>query len=251
MDSAVKYNFADFTEKNYGALLKFAKREYKFISYGDIGTAHGKFIVLRHDIDFSPHRALSLATIESKLGVRTTYCIQLTSMFYNVLEKDIRAIFLKIKKMGHVLGLHFDSSVYNIKTIKQMRQYIQREKKILSQLLGCELNIISFHNPTHKELSINRLKIAGLINTCAPRFMQKMKYLSDSNGYWRHERLEDILRYNQHKQLHVLLHPEWWQKEILSPWNRIKRCIHGRSKFVLSEYRSQLHKAGRKIINGK
>ena len=55
-------------------------------------------------------------------------------------------------------------------------------------------------------------------------------YVSDSNGYWRFERLPEVLAAGAHERLHVLTHPEWWQEEAMSPRERILRCIAGRAR---------------------
>ena len=53
-------------------------------------------------------------------------------------------------------------------------------------------------------------------------------YISDSNGYWRFDRLPEVIAAGAHERLHVLTHPEWWQEEAMSPRERILRCIAGR-----------------------
>ncbi len=57
----------------------------------------------------------------------------------------------------------------------------------------------------------------------------KVPYCSDSNGYWRHHRLEDVLHEATDAQLHVLTHPELWQDTVMSPKERVYRCIAGRA----------------------
>jgi hypothetical protein len=41
-------------------------------------------------------------------------------------------------------------------------------------------------------------------------FRQEVGYCSDSNGYWRVRRLEDVLREAKDERLQVLTHAEWW-----------------------------------------
>ena len=65
------------------------------------------FCVLRHDIEFSIDRALTMARIEAdEVGVKSTYTVQLRNNTYNALsQKNIEAI-QEIKKLGHSIGLH-------------------------------------------------------------------------------------------------------------------------------------------------
>ena len=89
----MKLNKKDFTEKNYLKILKNINSNVIFFSEKDKKKS---FTLLRHDIDFSPHRALALAKIEKKIGVRSTYFIQLTSLYYNVFESSVTKKFFKI-----------------------------------------------------------------------------------------------------------------------------------------------------------
>ena len=56
---------SDFTTATYAGLLDLAKHHFKFIRFNEIKD-NGRFILWRHDIDCSPHRALHLAKIEYK-----------------------------------------------------------------------------------------------------------------------------------------------------------------------------------------
>jgi hypothetical protein len=48
----------------------------------------------------------------------------------------------------------------------------------------------------------------------ASEFFKKMKYLSDSNGFWREGDLTKHLGAHEHFQ--VLVHPDWWfEKDLL------------------------------------
>lgn len=70
-------------------------------------------------------------------------------------------------------------------------------------------------------------------------------YVSDSNGYWRYQRLSDVLENSENEKLHILTHPEWWTPEIMPPRERISRCIEGRSAKQHAIYDEALRKAGR------
>ena len=65
-----KYNFSDFTESHYNLLLKTAKKNYTFESFGTKSVK--SHIILRHDVDLSVHRALALAKLEKKHNVKST-----------------------------------------------------------------------------------------------------------------------------------------------------------------------------------
>ena len=57
-----KYNFDDFTLDNYRRLIKLAKEKgFQFILHKDAFDSNRKDIIWRHDVEFSPDIALSMA----------------------------------------------------------------------------------------------------------------------------------------------------------------------------------------------
>ena len=105
------HNISDFTEKHYRYLIKTAKKNYLFEPFTT--KTKSPHILWRHDIDFSIHRASSLAKIENELGVKATYFLKLHSEFYNLFEKSIFEKVLKIIEFGHNIGLHFEHHFYD------------------------------------------------------------------------------------------------------------------------------------------
>jgi hypothetical protein len=51
-----------------------------------------------------------------------------------------------------------------------------------------------------------------------------------------------------HKRIQVLTHPEWWQKEVMRPRQRIQRCIDGRAKKIAMLYDKLLQEWGRENV---
>lgn len=243
-----EFNFSDFTTSHYRSLLQKAKENYIFSRYHTLDK-NSKFILWRHDIDFSPHRALRLAQIEKEEGVISTYFIHLHSEYYNVFEKEIFTIIKKIIDNGHDIGVHFDSHFYDLKTEEDIEKNLLKEKEILEKLFDIAIHAFSFHNTNPFIMSCQKMKYAGLINTYAEYFQKEVKYCSDSNGYWRYERMMNILEASSAFRLHFLTHPEWWQEDIMSPWQKIQRAIDGRSEKNKKYYRNFLDSAGMKNID--
>lgn len=244
------YNFDDFTEESYAQLLDLAVSRYKCISYSEIQSIEGaqEFILWRHDVDVSPHRAYALAEIENQHNVQATYFIMLGSDHYNLFENEIKTLFLKIVSLGHKVGLHFDPTLYSIMSRKELEHYLKFEKSILEKLLNVEITSFSFHNPTDEMFKYDNLLYAGLINTYAKDIKEKFLYCSDSNGYWRHKRLYDFLIEPIVGNRQVLTHPEWWQEKPLSPRDRISRSINGRAQKRHMHYDESLQRLGRENV---
>lgn len=243
-----KYHFEDFTLSNYRKLLRLAKQNYDFQNYVNFDTST-KYILWRHDIDFSMHRALKLAQLEAQENIKATYFVMFRSEFYNLMEAEISDLVFQIKNLGHDIGLHFDSHFYNIKTEEELEKYLMFEKELLEQLFQLQVHAFSFHNTTPFTMSCQNEKYAGLINVYANYFQTEVGYCSDSNGYWRFRRLEDVLQKAEDSCLQVLTHPSLWQDEPMAPRQRVLRGIQGRANKTIQWYDKTLAKYGRKNID--
>lgn len=238
------------TVEYYRKFIQVAKKQYKFISYEEIKTIEENYILWRHDVDFSPHRAYSLAKIEYNEKVKATYFIQLNSEFYNVFEKNIKEKFIEIRNLGHDLALHFDPTNYEIFNLEDLEKYITFEKEILNNFFNINIKVVSFHIPTKEILELGRFQIAGLINTYSKYLKENTFYCSDSLGFWKYHNLEDVLQDN-HPNLHILTHPEWWTKEEMLPREKIQRAIDGRASYCSQYYDDLIDGLGRENIGKK
>lgn len=80
----------DFTVKKYTQLLIALK-------------SCGLQFHIRHDVDLKPENSLRVATIESELGIKTTYYFRMVSESYD--ESVIREIY----SLGHEIGYHYET----------------------------------------------------------------------------------------------------------------------------------------------
>lgn len=229
MENKEKYYYNDFTYDNYRKLIRLAKNSYIFRFYNNF-IKDEKFILWRHDVDISPQSALILAHIEKEEGVLATYFFHLHSRYYNLFEDEIMSIVFKIIEMGHAIGLHFEPDISKTENDIVFIEKLVLEKTFLENIFNCEIFTFSIHNPS--EFIIKKFtayRYASLVNTYSSYFQNEVGYCSDSNGYWRHRRLEDVLRLADDERLQVLTHPAWWQDKAMSPHDKIKLCIDGRA----------------------
>jgi len=240
-------NDTDFTEENYKRLLNLAKSRYRFCDYME--TASEPLVVWRHDIDYSPNRALGLARIDAECGLSCIYHVMVTSRYYSILERETLDNLRMIAGLGHQIGLHFDIEVLGTDLTPDAEVILERigfEKSILQDLLDIEPNSMSFHNTIlNRERITDAQNVAGMINVNAQEVFQSYKYISDSNGIWRRDRLEDVLAEETHQRLHVLTHPVWWTPEAMSPAERLRRAIKGRARSGLNVYFDLMKQDGR------
>jgi len=227
-DNASLYHFADFTRANYRRLVVLAKERFTFRTFTSFSETE-RFVIWRHDVDFSPHSARRLADIEAEEGVVATYFLHLHNEFYNLLERDIAKCVKAIISRGHRIGLHFDHHYYHAAKPTDIDLRLTQERQILADTFGCEVDAFSFHRPDAASMTYRTLTYSGMVNAYAEYFLTNLSYCSDSNGYWRNRRLEEVLVDPSVERLQVLTHPAWWQDSVMSPRERIERCIDGRA----------------------
>lgn len=231
MTNREKYNFDFFTIDNYNKVIQLAiDRGFQFILHKDDFNSERKDVIWRHDVEFSTEVALKMAEIENRAGVRTTYFFQLHTDYYNILSPYHSNILREIKKLGHHIGLHFDSHYYSIDSEEKLDKHIRLDTEYLEKLFEIKLDTFSFHNTNPFILSCEGYKYGGLINVYSSFFKTKYNYCSDSNGYWRFEKLDEVLSDPSVKHLQVLIHDGMWSEKVLSPRQRIIKCVMNNAK---------------------
>jgi hypothetical protein len=249
MSNNEKYNFSDFTFDSYRSYLKLAKSKYIVRNYTNFKKDEN-YVLWRHDVDYSMHRALKLAKIEAEEEFQTTYFLHLHNEFYNLLESDITSLVKHIQDLGHKLGLHFDITYYLNNNFENfdLESHIAIEKKILEDYFEEPIEAVSFHNPRLLNINFNNDTYSGMVNAYNAYFSTDVKYVSDSFGIWRYNRLEDEIKAGN-KRLQVLTHPEWWTEEVTSPKERIWHSIDGRSENNRRYFESVSKQYGLELID--
>jgi hypothetical protein len=250
MTNREKYLFADFTLTNYKRLIELALQNgYRFSDYDLECDGNQRSIIWRHDVEFSVHIACKMAKIEHDLGVNAHYFVQIHSEFYNTFERGIYDLLLQIRDMGHSIGLHFDSHFWQVNTKSKLECFLQRDKRLLEELLDIEVKSFSYHNTTPQLLEMNELYYAGLLNVYAKEIRTRYRYCTDSTGIWRYERLEDVLNDDSIRLLQVLTHDGMWQDVAMAPRKRVMKCINGRMLRVTHFYDESMIKLGQRNID--
>jgi hypothetical protein len=137
----------------------------------------------RHDVDFSPAAAVSMAKFEAERGIRSTFYVMTRSAFYTPEEAVVLAA--TVSGLGHRVGLHVD-----LRTMPLGR--LRRPGNLL----------VSFHCPDE---SVLWREFDGFQSAYAP--VWKGRYFSDSRGRFAHGDPEDAFG---GEPLQIGLHPEWW-----------------------------------------
>ena len=243
----IKKHAEDFTIKHYRKLLEIAKENYQFVFYNEINFDIN-FVLWRHDCDYSLNRALELARIENEMDIKSTFFINPHCWFYNIFEKNQTDLIMKILNFGHNIGLHFDAGYYDVKHENELNDLIAFEGMMLENFFDTKIDVFSFHNPTAYLLTCEQSEYGGMINCYSRTFKDEISYCSDSNGYWRHQRIYDFLLSSDKNNIQVLTHPGWWLDVVKQPRDRILRALNGRRDHVMQSYDDELKIFKRKNI---
>lgn len=202
-----------FTYSYYQELLRALKRfDYSFSGYEDWHDSDHP-VILRHDIDFEPSKAIRMAQIECEEGAKSTYFFLLRSDFYNAFSPRTISVMNELIEMGHSVGLHFDEVAYGGGS-SDIAANIQNEMTILEAILGtsrkARISAVSMHRPSQAVLE-GDIEIPGVINSYSALFFTEFKYLSDSRHHWRTQPLPAIMS-GEYPRLHILTHPFWYHE---------------------------------------
>lgn len=205
--SSLQYRLA-----NYEALLEsFQTAGYKFSSFDSDGPPEHKEILLRHDVDLSLGRALAMAELERELGVRSTYCVLLSAPVYDLTAPQNVRTLKRISKLGHDIGLHFDSHRYwnaaEAPSAESVAANVAHELAVLSRLIGEDLSTASFHIPPDWVLD---REFGTFTNTYAPQFFSEIGYVSDSSQKWC---TDDPFPNGLADTFQLLVHPGLWHTD--------------------------------------
>ncbi len=233
-----------FSYANYRRLLLDAKATGAVCDYADVlKNAPEQYVIIRHDVEFSPLRAWKLGMIEAEEGISSSFFFQLTNNAYNAFSALNIGRMRQLTALGHHVGLHFH--LQGRSDLNAIVERIQYEADLLSHELGTAIDRFSFHRPTAQVLAAN-LDIPGLINAYAPQFFTylpalsdstpvSVKYVADSRNEWSYCApwpWPNASFFSENKRVQILCHPYSWSDEGPDILNNLLN--------VLSEGRSEL-----------
>lgn len=101
----------DFTLKRYIALLETLREEdYKFEVFEEfLISDNARAVVLRHDVDKYPGRALQMAEIEASMGIKASYHFRIGKETFNPL------IIKKLIALGHEIAYHYEDLSHTVR----------------------------------------------------------------------------------------------------------------------------------------
>ena len=225
-----------FTYEYYKKLLRTCLDQgYTFSYFNDdkkINDVNQKIVILRHDVDFDPDKALEMSAIEQQMNIPSTYFFLLNSKFYNIHNTHVYHTIQNIQSNGHRLGIHFDEASYE-ESNTDLSQFIQKEIYFFQELFKQPIAVISFHRPTSNVL-LNKINIP-IAHTYSERYAQHMKYLSDSMKQFKEGDLIDIITSGKYQKIQLLIHPFWWNETVTTSTEDYNNYVTFKNKELQKE----------------
>lgn len=201
----------EFTYDGYTEFLKYLKKCYKIGPFRDFSKSTFKrFLILRHDVDASLEAALKMARIEKSLEIHSTFFVLFSHKLYNLSEKDDLTLLREISKLGHEIGLHYDTSVYK-SYYRDFKETLKSEIELLESLLNTKVFSIARHNPSMSNEEDPFSTFKDCINAYDPEFCTN--YVSDSCKAWNTKDLINLLNFNP-DTAQLLIHPFLWTEDV-------------------------------------
>lgn len=191
-----------------------------------------KFIIMRHDVEYSVERAYELAKVEESMDFTSNYFFQWTNNSYNILSRRNMDMIKDMHERGHNIGLHY--ALNGLTDMEQVRKRIVQEMNILSEMFGFKITQFSVHRPS-KDVLRENIKLPGIINAYQDEFFTfgenitedsqvAVKYLSDANHIWRYG-YPDEKNILGHEKVQILTHPFAWTKQGYDNFENYKTLI--------------------------
>jgi len=224
----------NFSLDHYFDVLDCAKKTHQIGPIKDFYKLqkNNRFLIIRHDVDFSIDRALELAKLEREHGITSTYFILLRSQYYNALSEINIEKINQFLELGHEIGLHYDSSF--AKSNDQILDMVTKEIELFSNVLKYEITSIAPHNVslTSKTIKYDNL---NFVDATDPEILNSVKYISDSVQNWRSNCMCNHI-INESKLI-ILTHPIWWTK------------FHNSREEILSKFELDQIETIKKLLN--
>lgn len=143
------------------------------------------------------------------------------------------------------MGLHFNCHYWGIEEEVQLDKYLAIDRNYLETNLNVIIDTFSFHNNNPFTQSCLDIKYGQLINVYSSYFkVHYYNYRGDSLGYWRFDRLEDVLNDDKVQYLQVLTHDANWAESVMSPRKRFIKAMHDHAERLIDGQINGLQEKG-------
>lgn len=228
-----------FSFEDYKEIIRIIKSTGRYANYKE-ALNRDKFILMRHDVEYSVERAYNLSKVEASMDFTSTYFFQWTNNSYNILSRKNMDMVKDMHERGHEIGLHY--ALNGMTDMEQARKQIVKEINIISEMFGFKVDTFSVHRPS-KDILRENIKLPGIINAYQDEFFTfaenvtadtqiAVKYMSDSNHTWRYG-YPDEKNILGHDKVQILTHPFAWTKEGYDNFDNYKTLVTEKTEEVI------------------
>lgn len=228
-----------FSYEDYRTIINIIKSTGLQANYRE-AVKRDKFIIMRHDVEYSVERAYNLSKVEDSMDFSSTYFFQWTNNAYNILSRKNMDMVKDMHERGHVIGLHY--ALNGMTDMEQVKKQIKKEVEILSGMFGFQVDTFSVHRPS-KDILRENIKFPEILNAYQDDFFTfaenvteetpvAVKYLSDANHIWRYG-YPDEKNILSHDKVQILVHPFAWTKEGYDNFDNYKSLVTEKEKELI------------------
>ena len=230
----------DFSYNSYREILNnFKNKKYKFQKFSDYKNIkkNNSNIFLRHDIDLTLDKVIQIARIEAELKVHSTFFFMTNSPFYNIYSSKGHELIEELIKLDHHIGLHFHSESYkNLFLEQDINIAVKKEIKNMENIFDLKIDAVSFHRPNKFLLKGSSLLTSPIPHTYMKEFTKEMDYCSDSSGEWKFGSPIERKSFKNNQDMHLLIHPVWWNESITNPFLVLQKFILENKKNIEKKF---------------
>ena len=201
-----------FTYCTYVSLVGRLVRTHALVRFAELknDAPTPPYVILRHDVDYSPRAALQMATLEAEAGWRATYFLLPNGPYYNLLSPEHAGFPRRLVELGHEVGLHYDVRLFSAFPRPRWDAILDAQAQLLAALSGERVSSIAMHQPALRGEDPFALR-PDLVNAYDPRFVRETTYISDSCRAWRDASWHALFEEGSlPDRLQLCLHPVNW-----------------------------------------
>jgi len=203
-----------FDFETYWWMMTRLARTHRWVRFRDFasGNPADPFVIVRHDVDYSPAAALRLAEQEAERGLFATYFLLVGTRYYNLLAPEHARFARRLVELGHEVGLHYDVSFLLSFPRAEWKPLLRAQARMLGDLAGAGVVSIAMHQPALNGEDPFRGD-PEFINAYEQRFVRDAVYVSDSCRAWRDESWSMLVTGAFPRRLQLALHPINWAEQ--------------------------------------
>jgi hypothetical protein len=202
-----------FSPRSYTNLIRdILAQGYRFVMPDEFDlVSPERQVILRHDVDYSPRKAVELAKLDRVLGVRSLFFFLVRGYWYNLLGHHTQTAINEIHTMGFPIGLHYAPPPDIGDDCEAHRRQLVKDLALMKAEFPPACSSFSWHIPPPLALGKGGFSAPeGMVDMYSEHLFQQAKYISDSSLKNPYADLRHAFVSGKHGKVQLLLHAECW-----------------------------------------